>query len=111
MRTAITIGIHHGGEKTSLITGAEVSVSDQLAGFKKLPEQNQPHEKFERIEVWESDSGKVRSRTYITKKAFDDREASLKKQREEHEKAKDEEAKRNKGEPSDKKAAKEAASK
>lgn len=106
MRTAITIGIHHGGEKTSLISGTEISVGEQLARFRKLPADRQPHDKFERIEVWESDSGKVKSKVYLSKKAFDEREAALKKQHEEHEKAKAKEDDRNKGDSSEKKQSK-----
>lgn len=108
MRTAITIGIHHGGEKTSLIHGVELTVDGHRDKFKKLP-TDESHETFERIEVWESDSGCVRFRKFLTKKASAEREASKKKQQEEHEKAKAAEANRNAGkteEKADKKSAK-----
>lgn len=106
MRTAITIGIEHGGKKASLMFGPEVGIDDQYSEFKKLPEESQVHEKFERVEVWESDSGCCRYRGFLTKKARDARDSSLKNQHDEHESFKASEETRNSGKTSDRTATK-----
>lgn len=58
MRTAITIGIHHGGEITELLAGVETSYSAQRKEFKALRMAG-THERFASIELWDSSSGRV----------------------------------------------------
>lgn len=60
MRTAITIGFTHEGE-VELLTGTEVSNAQQREILRHAPAQ---HERFARVEVWESDRGMTRSRKF-----------------------------------------------
>lgn len=66
MRTAITIGFIHGGESSKLLHGPEVPIADQISAFKQLPAHKGPHKDFEKIEVWESGSGVVKSCRFVT---------------------------------------------
>lgn len=56
MRTAITIGIHHGGEITELLEGVTTSIEEQRKRF-KAARAAETHDRFERIELWESGTG------------------------------------------------------
>lgn len=56
MRTAITIGVGHDGKTTELLHGAEVPINEQVSEIKKLA-ANPAHEKFSRVELWESGFG------------------------------------------------------
>ena len=58
MRTAITIGVHHGGEITELLEGVSTPIEEQRARF-KLARASETHPQFERIELWESDRGRA----------------------------------------------------
>lgn len=58
MRTAITVGIHHGGEITELLFGVSTSLDEQRREVKKLRLAGS-HERFESIELWESGSGRT----------------------------------------------------
>lgn len=69
MRTAITIGFIHGGESSKLLHGPEVPIADQISAFKELPAHKGPHKDFEKIEVWESGTGVVKSCKYVTPEA------------------------------------------
>lgn len=53
MRTAITIGIKSG--KTTLLCGPEISIGEQVARFKKIPQPE--NDEFDRVELWESGFG------------------------------------------------------
>lgn len=72
MRTAATFATEHGGKKVVLLFGPDTGVDDQKAEFKKLPPDS-VHPKFERVELWESDSGIVKYRKFITPKEDDRR--------------------------------------
>ena len=65
MRTAITIGVEHKTGKTSLIYGPELPEVDQVKEIKKLP-QRSSHDKFSRIEIWESSAGVIKSLKFST---------------------------------------------
>lgn len=58
MRTALTIAVHLGGEVTELLAGFETPIDQQRATFKQL-RQIETHSVFERVEFWESGSGRV----------------------------------------------------
>ena len=58
MRTAITLGIHHGGEIVELLAAAPTPLDEQRRAFKAL-RAAESHEKFERIEFWDSGAGCV----------------------------------------------------
>lgn len=58
MRTAITLGIHHGGEIVELLAAAPTPLDEQRRAFKAL-RAAASHEKFESIEFWDSGAGRV----------------------------------------------------
>jgi hypothetical protein len=58
MRTAITLGIHHGGEIVELLAAAPTPLDEQRRAFKALRAADS-HERFERIEFWDSGAGCV----------------------------------------------------
>lgn len=58
MRTAITIGIHHGGEIVELLAAAPTPLDEQRRAFKALRAATS-HEKFESIEFWDSGAGRI----------------------------------------------------
>ena len=58
MRTAITLGIHHGGEIVELLAAAPTPLDEQRRAFKAL-RTGQSHERFESIEFWDSGAGRV----------------------------------------------------
>jgi hypothetical protein len=58
MRTAITLGIHHGGEIVELLAAFPTPLDEQRTAFKALRAQT-GHEKFERVEFWDSGNGRV----------------------------------------------------
>lgn len=66
MRTAITIGVLHGGQTSKVLHGPEVPIADQMSAFKQLPSHKGPHNDFERIEVWDSGSGVVKTSRFVT---------------------------------------------
>ena len=58
MRTAITLGIHHGGEIVELLAATPTPLDEQRRAFKAL-RAAASHEKFESIEFWDSGAGRV----------------------------------------------------
>jgi|GEM_PF-5558596 len=58
MRTAITIGIHHGGEIVELLAATPTPLDEQRRAFKALRAATS-HEKFESIEFWDSGAGRI----------------------------------------------------
>lgn len=58
MRTAITIGIHHGGEIVEMLAAAPTSIDVQRRAFKQL-RASPTHERFESIELWDSGVGRI----------------------------------------------------
>ena len=66
MRTAITIGVLHGGQTSKVLIGPEVPIAEQISAFKQLPSHKGPHKDFERIEVWDSGSGVVKTSRFVT---------------------------------------------
>lgn len=68
MRTAITVGIEHGSGKASVIHGSEIGLMDQIREFKKLPARSS-HDKFSRVEIWDSSSGIIKSLKFSTPEA------------------------------------------
>lgn len=70
MRTAITLGWKHGGKSVDLLDPPNVSLVEQRQKFKQLNPDGF-HSTYERIEVWESDSGVVRSRKFSADSAVE----------------------------------------
>ncbi|MFM7099927.1 MAG: hypothetical protein ACKO3N_02015 [Verrucomicrobiota bacterium] len=58
MRTAVTLGIHRGGEIVELLAAFPTAVDEQRRAFKELRREG-THDRFERIELWESGAGRV----------------------------------------------------
>lgn len=58
MRTAITLAIHKGGERVEMIEGPLTPIEEQRAKFKQA-RQSRTHPTFERIELWESGTGRL----------------------------------------------------
>jgi hypothetical protein len=58
MRTAITLGIHHGGEIVELLAAAPTPLDEQRRAFKALRAASS-HERFESIEFWDSGAGRI----------------------------------------------------
>lgn len=85
MRTAITVGWKHGGKESTVIIQPTSPVSEHHAAFKKL-DPNGVHDTFQRVEIWESDSGVVLSREFITQKERTRRDEAAKQLEAEREK-------------------------
>lgn len=64
MRTGVTIGTRHGGKRQEIISGENVSLPDQVEEF-KANQLSKTHPDFERIEVWDNDSGRVKSARFL----------------------------------------------
>jgi hypothetical protein len=58
MRTAITIGIHHGGDIVEIIAAPPTPLDEQRRAFKAMRAEV-GHDKFESIEFWDSGAGRV----------------------------------------------------
>jgi hypothetical protein len=58
MRTAITIGIHQGGEIVELIAAPPTPLDEQRRAFKAMRAEV-GHDKFESIEFWDSGAGRI----------------------------------------------------
>lgn len=58
MRTAITLAIHKCGELVEMLEGPLTPIDEQRARFKQA-RQSKTHPQFERIELWESDAGRI----------------------------------------------------
>lgn len=58
MRYAITIGFKHGCGTPEVITGPNVPIGDQRAAMREA-RQLPHHEKFQRIELWDSSQGRI----------------------------------------------------
>lgn len=58
MRTSITLGYIRDGGGTELLAAGETSIEEQRLQFKEA-RQTRVHEKYERVERWESDRGRV----------------------------------------------------
>lgn len=59
MRTALLIAVHIGGEITELLKGRETPLDEQRAEFKRLRLAGDNHDKWESLELWQSDGGIV----------------------------------------------------
>jgi hypothetical protein len=59
MRTALLIAVHIGGEITELLRGRETPLDEQRAEFKRLRLAGDNHDKWESLELWQSDGGIV----------------------------------------------------
>jgi len=57
MRTALLIAVHIGGEITELLRGRETPLDEQRAEFKRLRLAGDNHDKWESLELWQSDGG------------------------------------------------------
>jgi hypothetical protein len=57
MRTALLIAVHIGGEITELLRGRETPLDEQRAEFKRLRLAGDNHDKWEALELWQSDGG------------------------------------------------------
>lgn len=67
MRTAITVGWKHGGKDSTVILQPTSPILEHYAAFKKL-DPNGVNDTFQRVEIWESDSGVVQTREFVTQK-------------------------------------------
>jgi hypothetical protein len=76
MRTAITLARKHGGTKLSVVSGPEVSIHEQKSAFKSL-RFGYGHDKFEYIELWTSDEGRVGKLKLLTPEAAKEKENSI----------------------------------
>jgi hypothetical protein len=63
MRTAITLAIHKGGELVEMLEGPLTPIDEQRVRFKQA-RQSRTHDTFQRIELWESGSGRVMHHDY-----------------------------------------------
>lgn len=63
MRTAITLAIHKGGELVEMLEGPLTPIDEQRARFKQA-RQAKTHDRFERIELWESGAGRILHHDY-----------------------------------------------
>ena len=63
MRTSLTIGHPHKSKKAVLIADESVPIQTQRDSFKKLVEAVTNSE-FRRVEIWESDGGRVKFKTF-----------------------------------------------
>lgn len=63
MRTALTIGTRHGGKSQAVIAGEAVPLPKQLADFKAMSLEA-VHPDFERVDYWEKDGGKVKTKCF-----------------------------------------------
>ena len=63
MRTAITLGYPRGSNKAEMVYSTDVPIDEQRAALKSLP---QSHPKYSRMEIWESDGGIQKSRSFDT---------------------------------------------
>jgi hypothetical protein len=60
MRTAITIGIRHGGKPTEVVSLPDVPIITQRSAFKLL-RQEATNPLYERVELWDSGGGRMRT--------------------------------------------------
>ncbi len=58
MRTSITLGIIRDEGGTELLAAGETPIEEQISQFKEA-RQSRFHDKYERVERWESDRGRV----------------------------------------------------
>jgi len=84
MRTAITLAWPHGKKEPKLLFGTETPIADQIAAFKQIDAP--VNGEFERVEVWESSSGAIKTHKLIhpdedkrRKKVFDSQIEAAKK--------------------------------
>lgn len=69
MRTAITVGRKHGGKAFELIHGPETPIQEQLEAFKDHAREGQVHPEFEHVELWASDGGRTKKRSFDSEAA------------------------------------------
>lgn len=63
MRTALTIAHLHKGKKAILVSDESVPIQTQRDSFKAIVADS-THPEFKRVEIWESDGGRVRYKNF-----------------------------------------------